>query len=247
MVVGNTSTAVLIPCSRATKPKASSPRRGPRSFRRLRSTFHPRSISIYALHSSTAIVLPDPYPMAYGARSRRNHTHRCPNSTAFIQPCALLMPCCANQISRGAITMCQPHLAQPCRMLAYTVTLAFRSHEMLAQSLTHPLREQLFLRSEVCARDDPARAQLYMLHHHTLFWAGNCDFIEKVRISQRANAKAVVVANNEGEHLFKMYSSDEDTSDVTIPSVFVTTSTGERLPGAYIALNATGECRLLST
>ena len=70
---------------------------------------------------------------------------------------------------------------------------------------------------------------------------GNCDFIEKVRKAQAADALGVVVANNEGDHLFKMYSSDEDTSDVLIPSVFVTANTGNRLPGSYVALNATGE------
>ena len=71
---------------------------------------------------------------------------------------------------------------------------------------------------------------------------GECDFIEKVRTAQAAGAVAVVVANDQGEHLFRMYSSDEDTGDVTIPSVFVTTSTGNALPGARIVLNATGEC-----
>jgi E3 ubiquitin-protein ligase RNF13 len=70
---------------------------------------------------------------------------------------------------------------------------------------------------------------------------GVCDFIEKVRHAQAAGATAVVVANDQGEHLFKMYSSDDDTSDVTIPSVFVTTSTGQALPGATVVINATGE------
>ena len=70
---------------------------------------------------------------------------------------------------------------------------------------------------------------------------GGCDFIEKVRNAQAASAIAVVVANDQGEHLFKMYSSDEDTGDVLIPSVFVTTNTGNALPGARIVLNATGE------
>ena len=59
--------------------------------------------------------------------------------------------------------------------------------------------------------------------------------------AQAAGATAVVVANDQGEHLFKMYSSDDDTSDVTIPSVFVTTSTGQALPGATVVINATGE------
>ena len=71
---------------------------------------------------------------------------------------------------------------------------------------------------------------------------GECDFIDKVRTAQTAGAIAVVVANDQGEHLFKMYSSDEDTSDVIIPSVFVTTGTGNALPGSTIVLNATGEC-----
>lgn len=74
---------------------------------------------------------------------------------------------------------------------------------------------------------------------------GECDFIDKVRMAQDVGALAVVVANDQGEHLFRMYSSDEDTEDVTIPSVFVTTSTGNALPGARIVLNATGECRFL--
>jgi hypothetical protein len=71
---------------------------------------------------------------------------------------------------------------------------------------------------------------------------GECDFIEKVRNAQGAGAVAVVVANDQGEHLFRMYSSDEDTGDVLIPSVFVTTSTGNALPNSRIVLNATGEC-----
>mgnify|MGYP003878606525 CR=1 FL=1 len=58
-----------------------------------------------------------------------------------------------------------------------------------------------------------------------------------------AGAVAVVVANDQGEHLFRMYSSDEDNGDVLIPSVFVTTSTGNALPNARIVLNATGECK----
>lgn len=70
---------------------------------------------------------------------------------------------------------------------------------------------------------------------------GSCDFVEKVRNAQRAGAVAVVVANDQGEHLFKMYSSDDDTGDVDIPSVFVTTSTGAAVRGAYVVLNATGE------
>lgn len=70
---------------------------------------------------------------------------------------------------------------------------------------------------------------------------GECDFIDKVRTAQTAGALAVVVANDQGDHLFKMYSSDEDTTDVLIPSVFVTTATGNALPGSSIVLNATGE------
>lgn len=70
---------------------------------------------------------------------------------------------------------------------------------------------------------------------------GDCDFIQKVRNAQAAGATAVVVANNEGEHLFKMFSSDGDTSDVLIPSVFVTTATGAKIRGATVVLNATGE------
>ena len=70
---------------------------------------------------------------------------------------------------------------------------------------------------------------------------GSCDFIQKVRNARDANAIAVIVANDQGEHLFKMYSSDEDTSDIDIPSVFVTTSTGQLVRGANVVLNATGE------
>ena len=44
---------------------------------------------------------------------------------------------------------------------------------------------------------------------------GACDFIDKVRHAQAAGATAVVVANDQGEHLFKMYSS----SDVSTPNV----------------------------
>jgi hypothetical protein len=70
---------------------------------------------------------------------------------------------------------------------------------------------------------------------------GSCDFIQKVRNAQQAGAIAVVVYNDEGEHLFKMYSSDDNTEDVQIPSVFVTTGTGRALPGASVVINATGE------
>ena len=70
---------------------------------------------------------------------------------------------------------------------------------------------------------------------------GNCDFVQKVRMAQEAGAVAVVVANDQGEHLFKMYSSDENTADINVPSVFVTTNTGGVIPNTIIMLNATGE------
>ena len=70
---------------------------------------------------------------------------------------------------------------------------------------------------------------------------GNCDFVQKVRMAQEAGAIAVVVANDQGEHLFKMYSSDENTADINVPSVFVTTNTGGVIPNTIVMLNATGE------
>jgi len=50
---------------------------------------------------------------------------------------------------------------------------------------------------------------------------GNCSFIEKVRNMQRSGFAAVIVGNNDHSGLVTMF-SDGDTSDVIIPSVFIT-------------------------
>lgn len=68
---------------------------------------------------------------------------------------------------------------------------------------------------------------------------GDCDFIDKIKVAEAAQAKAAVIYNNKGDDLYRMYSSDD--YEVTIPSVFVAESTGGHLKGSTIALNSTGE------
>jgi len=81
-----------------------------------------------------------------------------------------------------------------------------------------------------------------------LVMRGDCDFVSKVRNAQKAGAVAVVVANNAGDELFKMFSSDTDTSDLKVPAVFVGQTTGKVLApvheggaAVYAAVNTTGE------
>ncbi|KAG0314048.1 hypothetical protein BGZ99_008394 [Dissophora globulifera] len=50
---------------------------------------------------------------------------------------------------------------------------------------------------------------------------GRCSFIDKVRNMQASGAKAVIVGDNQKNGLITMYAR-EDTSDVLIPSVFIT-------------------------
>ena len=51
---------------------------------------------------------------------------------------------------------------------------------------------------------------------------GQCSFAEKVRTMQNSGASAVIVGNNKkNQKLMHMFSADE-TSDIEIPSVFVT-------------------------
>ncbi|TPX31242.1 hypothetical protein SmJEL517_g05383 [Synchytrium microbalum] len=52
---------------------------------------------------------------------------------------------------------------------------------------------------------------------------GECSFVEKVRSMMRSGAKAVIVGDNQPGDLITMY-SQEDTSDVIIPSVFISMS-----------------------
>ncbi|KAF9960796.1 hypothetical protein BGZ65_011709 [Modicella reniformis] len=50
---------------------------------------------------------------------------------------------------------------------------------------------------------------------------GHCSFVDKVRNMQASGAKAVIVGDNQKNSLLTMY-AQEDTSDVLIPSVFIT-------------------------
>ncbi|KAF9318528.1 hypothetical protein BG003_011072 [Podila horticola] len=50
---------------------------------------------------------------------------------------------------------------------------------------------------------------------------GNCGFADKVRNMQASGAKAVIVGDNQRGGLITMYAR-EDTTDITIPSVFIT-------------------------
>ncbi|KAG9320092.1 hypothetical protein KVV02_003904 [Mortierella alpina] len=50
---------------------------------------------------------------------------------------------------------------------------------------------------------------------------GDCSFVDKVRNMQASGAKAVIVGDNQKSGLITMYAR-EDTSDVLIPSVFIT-------------------------
>ncbi|KAF9435039.1 hypothetical protein BGZ76_006998 [Entomortierella beljakovae] len=50
---------------------------------------------------------------------------------------------------------------------------------------------------------------------------GDCSFVVKVRNMQASGAKAVIVGDNQNSGLVTMYARD-DTSDVLIPSVFIT-------------------------
>ncbi|KAI1314399.1 hypothetical protein EDD11_002225 [Mortierella claussenii] len=50
---------------------------------------------------------------------------------------------------------------------------------------------------------------------------GRCSFVDKVRNMQASGAKAVIVGDNQKDGLITMYAR-EDTSDVLIPSVFIT-------------------------
>ncbi|KAI8058507.1 hypothetical protein BDF22DRAFT_44038 [Syncephalis plumigaleata] len=49
---------------------------------------------------------------------------------------------------------------------------------------------------------------------------GDCSFVDKIRAMQQSGAAAVVVGDNRWDSLITMYTS-EDTSDITIPSVFI--------------------------
>ncbi|KAG0222407.1 E3 ubiquitin-protein ligase rnf13 [Mortierella sp. GBA43] len=50
---------------------------------------------------------------------------------------------------------------------------------------------------------------------------GDCSFVDKVRNMQASGATAVIVGDNQRSGLITMFAS-EDTSDVHIPSVFIT-------------------------
>ncbi|KAF9285197.1 hypothetical protein BGZ68_004089 [Mortierella alpina] len=50
---------------------------------------------------------------------------------------------------------------------------------------------------------------------------GDCSFVDKVRNMQASGARAVIVGDNQKSGLITMYAR-EDTSDVLIPSVFIT-------------------------
>ncbi|KAK3831079.1 MAG: hypothetical protein J3R72DRAFT_345633, partial [Linnemannia gamsii] len=51
---------------------------------------------------------------------------------------------------------------------------------------------------------------------------GRCGFVDKVKNMMASGASAVIVGDFEKGPLLTMYSNREDSSDVTIPSVFVT-------------------------
>jgi hypothetical protein len=71
---------------------------------------------------------------------------------------------------------------------------------------------------------------------------GNCDFFQKILNAQAVGAAAVVVyGSTESEELLTMAAELDEVRDVEIPSVYVTKQTGERLAGAHIVLNMTGE------
>jgi hypothetical protein len=61
---------------------------------------------------------------------------------------------------------------------------------------------------------------------------GDCFFIEKVKRAEDAGAVAAVVVNNEGDDWVGMIRPPDDTTVITIPSVFMRQSDGESLKAA---------------
>lgn len=62
---------------------------------------------------------------------------------------------------------------------------------------------------------------------------GNCFFSQKVFNAQEAGADFVVIYNNAGDEIFPMGCGEGDCSEVTIPSLFVGQTNGEKLVDWY--------------
>jgi hypothetical protein len=118
---------------------------------------------------------------------------------------------------------------QPAELPASWMATLWRAETVLRCGLQKPLLGQL-VRAEPFAACGELTNPGDVAGRVAVVLRGNCSFITKVLLAQRAGALGVVVINNQGNsELIRMAGDDSSPEQPVISSVLVTRETGQRL------------------